>query len=94
MAQMRLHITLTRQHTLKQHNLRGGKCGGHALLAWNAWWYFDSTSFPYQLLWWFSLSIFSMFSKCREMRAKKAAKGGVAFRLEKTGFSCFSFLYV
>jgi hypothetical protein len=25
-----------------------------------AWWYFDSTSFPYQLLWRFSLSIFSM----------------------------------
>jgi hypothetical protein len=23
-----------------------------------AWWYFDSTSFPYQLLWRFSLSIF------------------------------------
>jgi hypothetical protein len=28
---------------------------GIALLA---WWYFDSTSFPYQLLWRFSLSIF------------------------------------
>jgi hypothetical protein len=33
---------------------------GHA---WNCfcgcvWWYFDSTSFPYQLLWRFSLSIF------------------------------------
>jgi hypothetical protein len=23
-----------------------------------AWWYFDSTSFPYQTLWRFSLSIF------------------------------------
>ena len=30
---------------------------GHA---WIAWWYFDSTSFPYQLLWRFSLSIFSV----------------------------------
>jgi hypothetical protein len=30
MAQMRLHITLTRQHTLKQRNLLGSKCGGHA----------------------------------------------------------------
>ena len=30
---------------------------GHA---WIAWWYFDSTSFPYPSLWRFSLSIFSM----------------------------------
>jgi hypothetical protein len=58
------------------------------------WWYFDSTSFPYQLLWRFSLSIFLSGSECRELRVKKAAFGGVAFRLEKTGFSCFSFLYV
>jgi len=45
-----------------------------------------------------------MWDESREMRVKKAAFGGVAFpkgevllnpyRLEKTGFSCFSFLYV
>jgi len=34
---------------------RDGRDGGHA---WSAWWYFDSTSFPYQLPWRFSLSIF------------------------------------
>ena len=31
----------------------------HSGHAWIAWWYFDSTSFPYPSLWWFSLSIFS-----------------------------------
>jgi hypothetical protein len=37
----------------------------HALLAWSAWWYFDSTSFPYPSLWRFSLSIFSIKKKTR-----------------------------
>jgi hypothetical protein len=41
---------------------------GHALLAWIAWWYFDSTSFPYQLPWRFSLSIFFNAGGEQEMR--------------------------
>jgi len=40
---------------------------------------------------------FNFFKRrgAQEMRVKKAAIGGVAFRLEKTGFACFVFfMYV
>ena len=45
-----------------------GVSGGHALLAWIALWYFDSTSFPYPSLWRVFLSIFFKRRKCRESR--------------------------
>jgi hypothetical protein len=39
----------------------------------------------------FSFNFFERQRECRDSNCKKAAFGGDAFRLEKTGFSCFSF---
>jgi hypothetical protein len=63
------------------------------MLGMRAWWYFDSTSFPYQLLWRFSLSIFLMCGERRDLgRHKKRPGAACGIAKKKQVFPVFSFL--
>jgi hypothetical protein len=55
-----------------------------------AWWYFDSTSFPYQLLWRFSLSIFSK----RDASAGACGTPRGTYRKKQVCFPVFYFFMI